>query len=88
MLIFLNNGVPYKEPNPTWEQILEDQILYINKGYYLLSSIENIFLKRLVLHQCGQVMFSSRRQFTSNIILNMVNKTMDTTLFMPLLKPP
>jgi hypothetical protein len=55
---------------------LEDLILYIIKGNQPLSSIENVWLRRLVLHQCGQVTFPSRQQFNNKVISSM-SKTME-----------
>ncbi len=40
------------------EHFLEDLIVYITKGYQLLSSIENIWLQRLIFCQCGWAIFS------------------------------
>jgi hypothetical protein len=69
--------VPYKNLDPTQELFLEDLILYITKGYGLLSSIENVWLKRLVLHQCGQITFPSRQQLSNEVIQSVVSKTME-----------
>jgi hypothetical protein len=46
---FFNFGVPYKNSDLVQEFFLEDLILYIPKGYQPLSSIENVWLKMLVL---------------------------------------
>jgi hypothetical protein len=54
---FFNSGVPYKNSDLAQELFLEDLILYITKGYQPLSSIENVWLKRLVLRQCGRITF-------------------------------
>jgi hypothetical protein len=74
---FFNFGVLYKNSNPIQELFLEDLILYIIKGYQPFISIKNVWLKRLVLHQCGQVTFPSRQQLGNEVIPSMVNKTME-----------
>jgi hypothetical protein len=51
--------------NLTQADLLEDLMLYIAKGYCLLSYVENPWLKCLIVHQCewvqrklGRIMFS------------------------------
>jgi hypothetical protein len=39
---FFNSGVPWKKKNLIQEQLLEDLVLYITKGYCPLNSIESI----------------------------------------------
>jgi hypothetical protein len=74
---FFKFGVPYKNSDLAQEFFLEDLILYITKGYRPLSSIENVWLRRLVLCQCGPITFLSKQKFSNEVILSMVNKTME-----------
>jgi hypothetical protein len=43
--------------NLTQADLLEDLMLYIAKGYCLLSYVENPWLKCLIVHQCEWVQF-------------------------------
>jgi hypothetical protein len=56
---------------------LEDLVLNFAKGYRPLLSIENPWLWRLVLWQCGRVLFPSHRQMVIKMLLDMVEKTRD-----------
>jgi hypothetical protein len=69
--------VPYKNSNLDQELFLDDLIMNIIKGFRPLSSIENVWIRRLVLRQCGRVTFYNKRQFNSEVILSMVGKTME-----------
>jgi hypothetical protein len=51
--------------------------LYICKGYKALSTCENIWLRRLVLHQCPHVLFPSHSQLVEEVFHAMVTKYMD-----------
>jgi hypothetical protein len=39
----------------TYRMFIEDLVFYICKGYWVFSTTKNIWLKRLVLHQCPWV---------------------------------
>jgi len=71
----------YKKTNLTQEQFIEDFVLYISKGYCPLNSIENIWLKRLIFHQCNWVVFFSKQQLTTEVSPMMVSKTMERYVF-------
>jgi hypothetical protein len=53
--IFLGSLKLYSKSNQMQQDFLEDLILYIAKGYHLLSSTKNSWFKHLVLCQCGHV---------------------------------
>lgn len=59
-------------------------MFYIAKGYRPLSSTENVWLKRLVHHECSQVVFVNKQQFISEI--NMVSKTMECHVILTLVE--
>jgi hypothetical protein len=48
---------PYKNNDGVWQIFIKDLMLYICKGYKAFSTIKNICLKRLILHQCPLVSF-------------------------------
>jgi hypothetical protein len=68
---FFNIKGPYKKTNHVQKQFLKDLVFYIAKGCYLLSSIENIWLKKV----CPS--FLNKQQFANKVMPNMVNKTME-----------
>jgi hypothetical protein len=70
-----------KKTNHVQKQFFKDLVFYIAKGYYPLSFIENIWLKRV----CPS--FLSKQQFANKVMPNMVKKTMELyVLHTPLLK--
>lgn len=74
---FFGSANPYKKGDPAEERFLEDLVLHIAKGYRPLSSVETAWLRKLVLHQCGQVIFPSRQLLVDEVFPSMVAKTMD-----------
>jgi hypothetical protein len=54
---FFGTQQPYNKIDPTQHAFFEDLILYIMKGYHPLSSIENSWLRRMVLTQHMHVKF-------------------------------
>jgi len=79
--------VPYKNSDPIQEFFLEDLLLYIIKSYQPLNSTKNVWLKRLVFHQCGRVTFLSKQQLSDKVIMSMVSKTMECHVLLVLLMP-
>ncbi|KAJ7538060.1 hypothetical protein O6H91_11G033100 [Diphasiastrum complanatum] len=51
--------------------------LHIVKGYRPLSSVQNIWLRRLILRQCNRLVFPSRHQLVEEVIPQMVAKTLE-----------
>ncbi len=51
--------------------------MYICKGYRPLSTCENVWLRRLILHQSLCVLFPFRSSFVEEVLSAMVKKTMD-----------
>jgi len=74
---FFNSGIPYEKINLIKKKFFKDSILRITKGYCPLNSIENISLKRFIFHLCIWVVFINRKQFTSEVIPTMFNRTME-----------
>jgi hypothetical protein len=52
-------------------------MLYLCKGYMPLSTCKNIWLQRLVLHQCPNVVFLFHNTLVQKMIHVMVKKTTD-----------
>ncbi len=50
---FFNNQRPYNKFDHAQQTLLEDLVLYIAKDYRPLSFVENPWLRRLILYQCG-----------------------------------
>ncbi len=74
---FFGITIPYHKSAPTQHVFLEDLCFYITKGYCLLSSIENPWLKWLMVHKNPKVVFPSRHHLIKEILPCMVSKTMD-----------
>ncbi len=72
--IFLGSHKLYSKSNQTQQDFLEDVILYIAKGCHLLSSIENSWLKHLVLCQRGHVQFPFQEQLVNEMLLDIMTK--------------
>ncbi|KAJ7552447.1 hypothetical protein O6H91_06G055400 [Diphasiastrum complanatum] len=74
---FYGSSTPYKKEDDQQQCFLEDLVLYIVKGYRPLSSVENIWLRRLILRQCNRLVFPSRHQLVEEAISQMVAKTLE-----------
>jgi hypothetical protein len=61
----------------------EDLILYIAKGYCHLSFIDNPWLRCLVLHQCGHVVFIFGWQLMNGVLPNVATKTKEKYVLPP-----
>jgi hypothetical protein len=46
----------YRKSNLIQMGFIEDLVLMITKGYMPLSIVESPWLKRMVLHLCGQIL--------------------------------
>ncbi len=57
-------------------------LLYIRLGYQSLNSTRNVWLRRPVHCQYGQVTFPNKQQFSNNVVASMVNKTMECHVFL------
>jgi hypothetical protein len=80
---------PYHKNDPSQQACLEDLALYpkptirmtlFNKhssNHHCLSTIEDAWLKRLVLRQCGNVVFPSRHRLANEVLPTLVTKTME-----------
>ncbi len=73
-LHFFGQSQTLSKSNQTQQDFLEDVILYIAKGYHLLSSIENSWLKHLVLCQRGHVQFPFQEQLVNEMLLDIMTK--------------
>ncbi len=58
--IFFGFTKPYYKNDPSQWAFLEELELYIAKSHHYLSTIEDAWLKQLVLWQCEKVLFPSR----------------------------
>lgn len=67
---------PQKE-DEQHQQFLEDLALYILKAYQPLSSVENIWLRRLLLSQCPRLLFPSRLELLDAVIPKLEAKTLE-----------
>lgn len=74
---FMNNQTPGKKSDPAQERLLEDLVLYVAKGCHPMSMVDNIWLRRLVMRQCGRVNFPAGRQLADDVIPRMVSQTME-----------
>jgi hypothetical protein len=62
IIFFFGSTNWYKNADETQQRFIY-LVLYICKGYKLLSTCENIWIKRLILCQCPCIIFPSRSSF-------------------------
>ncbi|KAG0556897.1 hypothetical protein KC19_11G087000 [Ceratodon purpureus] len=74
---FMSNPSPGKKSDPAQERLLEDLVLYVAKGCHPMSMVDNVWLRRLVMRQCGRVNFPAGRQLADEVIPRMVSQTME-----------
>jgi hypothetical protein len=46
---FFNNQCPYNKSNPTQQSFMEVSVFHVVKDYKILTFVENLWLKQLVL---------------------------------------
>ncbi len=71
----------YKKTNEAQQIFIEDLVLYICKCYLTFLTTKNIWLRKLVLHQCPHVSFSSWIVFVDEVFFAMVKETLDLHVF-------
>ncbi len=54
---------------------MQDLALLVIKNHLPIQFVENTWLKRLVMHLCPRVMFPSRKTFSQEIFVNLVENT-------------
>lgn len=74
---FISHQGSSKKSDPAQERLLEDLVLYVAKGCHPMSMVDNIWLRRLVMRQCGRVNFPAGRQLADEVIPRMVSQTME-----------
>jgi len=73
-LIFLVKDSFKKEDVPQ-KEFLEDLGLLIVNNNLPIQFVENVWLKCLTMHLCPKLNFPSKRQFSQEILLMLVEKT-------------
>jgi hypothetical protein len=79
---FFNIKGPYKKTNHVQKQFLKDLLFYIAKGYYPLSSIENIWLKKV----CPSFHFLVNKNLPTKLCRTWLIRPWNYMCFTPLLK--
>jgi len=67
----------YKFNDKTHQRFMENLVLFIYKGYKLLSTCQRVWLYRLIFCMCPHVMFPSQSSFVEEVRLTMVTKSME-----------
>jgi hypothetical protein len=78
---YFGSQQPYKSFDPMQICFIEDLMLFVAKGYEVLSMVECPWLHHLVMRQNGKVCFHTRKQLVKNHIPPMLAKTMDCYVF-------
>ncbi len=75
-LVSINPNIVMKQ-----KRFMEDLVLYIYKGYILLSTCENVLFHRLILCQCPCVVFRSWSSLVEQVFCAMAIETMELYVF-------
>jgi hypothetical protein len=67
----------YKSYGEAQKMFLKDLVFYICKCYRILTLCENIWLCKLMLHQCPRVVFPCHSSLMEHFFPTMVTKTMN-----------
>lgn len=76
-LAYVYGGSNPQKEDEQHQQFLEDLALYIVKAHQPLSSVESIWLRRLLLSQCPRILFPSRLELLDDAIPKLVAKTLE-----------
>jgi hypothetical protein len=75
---FLGNVTPYKkQQGQTQVKFLEDLVLLMAKGFFLLNVCENLWMFRLTLKLDPRLVFFSRRTLFNEILPSMVVQSLE-----------
>jgi hypothetical protein len=66
------------------KQFLQDLALLVVKTHLLIQFVVNIWLKRLVMHLCRRVVFLSRKTFSQEVLVDLVEKTKEECMLFKL----
>jgi hypothetical protein len=83
---FFGSKTPYKKQDETQKLFLEDLMLLTAKGFFLLSTCENVWMQRLTLRLDPKVVFPFRKTLSIEILPNMVTHCLKLHV-QPLLMP-
>jgi hypothetical protein len=56
------------------KQFLQDLALLVVKNHLLIQFVDSTWLKRLVMHLCPRVVFPSRKMFSQEVLVDLVEK--------------
>jgi hypothetical protein len=54
---------------------LQDLALLVVKNHLLIQFVESMWLKRLVMHLCPRIVFPSRKMFSQEVLVDLMEKT-------------
>jgi hypothetical protein len=77
IIIFFGSINMYKFSDETHQRFMEDLVLFIYKGYKILSTCQQVWLHRLILCMCPQVVFPSQSSLVEKVCPTMVAKSME-----------
>ncbi len=65
----------FKEKCCATKAILLDLALLVVKNHLFIQFVESTWLKHLVMHLCPRIVFSSRKMFSQEVLVDLVKKT-------------
>jgi hypothetical protein len=66
---------PFKKDIVQQKQFLQDLAFFIVKNHLLIQFVESTWLKCLLMHLCPRVVFPSRKMFSQEVLVGLVQKT-------------
>jgi len=53
---------------------LQDLVLLVVKNHLLIQFVESTWLKRLVMHLCPRIVFPSKKMFSQEVLVDLMEK--------------
>jgi hypothetical protein len=66
------------------KQFLQDLALLVVKNHLPIQFVESTWLKRLVMHLCPRVVFPSRKTFSQEVLVYLVEKMKEEHMLLKL----
>jgi hypothetical protein len=63
------------------KQFLQDLALLVVKNHLLIQFIESTWLKFLIMHLCSRIVFTSRKIFSQEVLVNLAKKMKQKYVF-------
>ncbi len=81
---FFGTKDPSKKNVVQQKNFLQDLAFLVVKNHFPIQFVESTWLKHLVMHLCPRVVFPSRKMFSQEILVDLLEKTKEEYMLLKL----